>query len=150
MKLDIIIAVFVGITVLLGIAGAIYKRRPRPLKPDYFMEHWKELQQYCRDKQTWPQAIMSADKLLDYALKRRRYKGKSMGERLVAAQRKLSNNDAVWFGHNLYKKIIDDPELSLKEADVKQALIGIRQALKDLGAFGNGDANSADTTERKT
>ena len=137
MSIELIIGIVVFIIVGLAIAGVISKRVPRKLKTDYFTTKWKELQQCCKSKETWPQAIISADKLLDQALKRRRFKGKSMGERIVAAQRKLSNNDAVWFGHNLYKKIIDDPDLALKEADVKQALLGIRQALKDLGAFEN-------------
>lgn len=147
MKLEIIIGAVFTVFLLLTIGGFIFKRRPRPLKPEYFVAKWKELQQHCKDKQMWRQALVNADNLLDQALKRRRFKGKSMGERLAAAQHKLSNNDAVWYGHNLYKKIIDDPETTLKEADVKQALIGIRQALKDLGAFGQEENQNA---ERKS
>lgn len=73
--------------------------------------------------------------MLDKALIKRRYKGKSMGERLVSAQRSLSNNDSVWFAHNLVKKILSDENLRLREADVKDALVGFRQALRDLGAL---------------
>jgi hypothetical protein len=58
-----------------------------------------------------------------------------MGERLTKAQRVLSNNEAVWFGHKLRKKLESEPGMKLREKDVKQALIGIRQALKDLGAL---------------
>ncbi len=139
MSLELIIGIVVLMIVGSIIAGVVSRRVPRKLKTNYFTAKWQELQQCCKSKETWPQAIISADKLLDQALKRRRFKGKSMGERIVAAQRKLSNNDAVWFGHNLYRKIIDDPEMALKEADVKQALLGIRQALKDLGAFEEND-----------
>jgi hypothetical protein len=72
---------------------------------------------------------------LDAALKKRRFKGKTMGERLVAAQNSISDNDLVWTAHNMAKRLAEVPDLKLKEKDVKLALIGFRQALKDLGAF---------------
>lgn len=112
----------------------IPKRKPR-IKHGRFIASWQELQGFCKDKATWPLAIMSADKLLDAALKKRRFKGKTMGERLVAAQNNLSDNDMVWTAHNMAKRIMDVPDATLREKDVKAALIGFRQALKDLGAF---------------
>jgi hypothetical protein len=56
----------------------------------------------------------------------------------VRAQRLLSDNDGVWFGHKLRNKIESEPDTKLKEKDVKDALIGTRQALKDLGALPDG------------
>lgn len=135
MSLDIILILAFVLIVALAIAGAIFKRRPRSLKLDYFTTRWQEMQQLCKDQDTWPHALQMADKLLDEALKKRRFRGKSMGERMVAAQRAFNNNDSVWYAHNLCKKTVDDANLKLKEADIKQALLGIRQALKDLGAF---------------
>jgi hypothetical protein len=41
----------------------------------------------------------------------------------------------VWFGHKLRNKIETDPDMKLKEDDVKGALLGIRRALKDIGAL---------------
>lgn len=109
--------------------------RRRKLNPNKFREEWIELQKFCSSKDTWALAVINADKLLDEALKKKRLKGKSMGERLVAAQRQLSNNDAVWFAHNLAKKLLEDAVPRLKEADVKKSLVGVRQALRDLGAL---------------
>ncbi|MCA1806598.1 MAG: hypothetical protein LC687_01865 [Actinobacteria bacterium] len=82
---------------------------------------------------------MAADKLLDEILKRKRFKGKSMGERIVSAQRSISDNDAVWYAHNLAKKTKEDDAPQLKEAEVKKALLGFRQALRDLGALKHGN-----------
>jgi hypothetical protein len=126
----------VVIVVLLALVfGAGYlKRRPKMLDAAYFQGKWKEAQGFCKDKTTWPLAIINADKLLDDALKRRRFKGKTMGERMVAAQRELSDNDGVWFAHKLRNRLVHEADVTLKENDVKKALIGIRQALKDLGA----------------
>jgi hypothetical protein len=135
MKSTIIIAaiavVFIGI-----VAGLlVLYRRPRKLKTNRFQEKWRNLQKMCASKDTWAQAVIDADKLLDEALKRRRFAGKTMGERLTKAQRLLTDNEGVWFGHKLRSKLESDSAAKLKEADVKQALLGIRQALKDLGAF---------------
>lgn len=127
--------VVLGLAVVGLVALLVYKRIPKKLKTDQYVCDWKELQGYCRDKATWPQALIDADKLVDKALKRRKYKGKRMGERLVSAQRDISDNDRLWFAHNLAKKVIADPALKLKEADVKNALMGFRQALRDLGAL---------------
>lgn len=134
--IDPAIGIAVVVIVLLGVIfGAGYlKRRPKVLSSAYFQPKWKEAQGYCKDKSTWPLAIINADKLLDEALKRRKFKGKTMGERMVAAQRELSDNDGVWYAHKLRNRLVHEADVKLKEADVKKALIGIRQALKDLGA----------------
>lgn len=136
--IEVVLASFVVLIVIL----IIVLKRPKKLKSDRFVASWKELQGFCRDKSTWPLAILEADKLLDAALKKRKIKGKTMGERLVSAQRLLSDNDDTWFAHNLAKKIIADSKILLKESDVKDALIGFRQALKDLGALPNNESTN--------
>lgn len=127
--------VAVAILLVVIIASTSFRFRPRKLKTDDFQKKWQELQKLCSSKETWPLAVINADKLLDEALKKLRYKGKTMGERLVSAQRDLSNNDSVWFGHKLRNRLVHEQDVKLKEADVKNALVGIRQALKDLGAL---------------
>lgn len=111
------------------------RKRPGKLKVDQFQSKWQDLQKLLRNKEQWTKAVVDADKLLDSALKKKRVRGRSMGERLVKAQRLLTDNDGVWFGHKLRNKIDADPKIKLKESDVKQALMGIRQALKDVGAL---------------
>lgn len=138
MMIEIIIVSAVAVLIAAAAVFIVLRRRPRKLKTNRFQEKWIELQKMCADKKTWPQALIAADKLLDDALKRSRFTGKSMGERLTKAQRRLTNNEAVWFGHKLRTRVENDPETKLKESEVKQALVGIRQALKDLGAFPDG------------
>lgn len=107
----------------------------RKINQDKFKQQWLELQKLCANKDTWALAVINADRLLDEALKKKRLKGKSMGERLVEAQRSLTDNDAVWFAHNLSKKLLEDKAPRLRESDIKKSLVGIRQALRDLGAL---------------
>ncbi len=121
--------------VLLCVLFVARKKIPRRLKNDYFTNRWRELQKLCRNPDTWIKALIDADNLLDEALKKRRYPGKSMGERLVAAQRDFTNNDALWYGHKLRMKVESHPKLKLRQQDIKNALMGIRQALKDLNAL---------------
>lgn len=119
----------------LVIIGSIFAKRPRKMNQAHYQAKWQDLQKLLNDQATWPLAIIDADKLLDDALKAHKYKGKTMGERLVAAQRDIQANDDVWFGHKLRNRLVHEHDVKLKERDVKEALLGIRHALKDLGAF---------------
>ena len=132
---ELLLIILGGAVIAAGLIAVIFKRRPRKLKTVRFQDRWRDLQKLCANKETWSKAVVAADKLLDEALKKRRYAGKSMGERLTKAQRDLSDNEGVWFGHKLRNKVEHDQDVKLKESEVKKALIGIRQALKDLGAF---------------
>lgn len=134
MNQTLIIAVAV-LAVLLAVALLVRFVRPRRLKPHKYHGKWQDIQKLCADKEKWPDVLLEADALLGKALKKKKYKGKSFGERLVSAQRDLTDNDGVWFGHKLAKKVAEDKTTKLKKNDVKDALIGIRQALKDLGAL---------------
>ncbi|PIZ62845.1 hypothetical protein COY17_01775 [Candidatus Saccharibacteria bacterium CG_4_10_14_0_2_um_filter_52_9] len=114
-------------------------RRKKAPNIEKFTERWVSLQKLCSSRKTWPQAIIEADDLLDEALRCNRYKGKSTGERLVAAQHNLSSNDTIWVGHKLSKKVAEDnlDVRTLKKKDMVVALSGFRQALRDLGALKN-------------
>jgi hypothetical protein len=113
------------------------RRRKRPLNVAQFTERWQALQKHCATRKTWPQAIIEADNLLEEALKRGRYKGKNTGERLVAAQHNLTDNENVWLGHKLRDRMSqkDVDVRKLKKKDMVLALAGFRQALRDLGAL---------------
>jgi hypothetical protein len=133
---EVLVAVTV-LVVLLIIGIFVLRRRPRKVDPVYFAGRWHELQKHLPNKSTWPEAILDADKLLDEALKCHKFKGKSMGERLVSAQHALSSNDTVWFGHKLHNKLVHEQYKLTSKTEVKNALLGYLQALKDLGALKN-------------
>lgn len=133
LSIAIVAIVFFGaITLVIAFAK---RKRKKPLNVAAFTLKWKDAQKLCSNKDTWPLAIINADNILDEALKKSGYRGKTMGERLVAAQRDLSDNDGVWYGHKLRNKLVHESDTKLSQADVKDALTGIRQALRDLGAL---------------
>lgn len=125
-----------GLIVILILTALAQRLRKPKLNIIHFKNRWDEVQGLCKDSQTWPLAIINSDKLLDEALKKHRYKGKTMGERLVAAQRELSDNDGVWHAHKLRNKLVHEDNLPpLKKKEVISSLAALRQALKDLGAL---------------
>lgn len=123
------IAVFIMIATL---AILIIKKFRNKLSMEI---RWKELQKLLSQKSKWKEVIIQADQLLDETLRNNHFKGKTTGERLVAAQHRLSANDKIWYSHKLRNKIIYEEDISITKADVKKCLLGYWQALKDLGAF---------------
>lgn len=131
---NLIIIVAALLVVVLSI-GLLRRLLPSKLDKKRFQERWQILQRLCANEETWPLAIIDADKLLDEALKRSGFRGRTMGERLVAAQRKINDNDGVWFAHKLRNRTVHEETVKLKKRDVQTALHGFRDALKDLGAL---------------
>lgn len=135
-KLTMIIALVLVILLLIFILiRMVVKKRKKRGYPDKVYQKWLEIQRLCANKKTWAVAVVRADRLLEDALKYKKYKGKTTGERLVAAQRSISDNDAVWSAHNLAKRFKEKKAARPRETDIKKALIGIRQALRDLGVL---------------
>lgn len=127
--------IILGILVLYIFTRLTRKTIRRGLNQEYFEKRWIELLARVRTEDGMILAVIDADKLLDDALKKRHFKGKTMGERLVSAQRSISDNDAVWYAHKLRNRLVHEPDVKLKKKEAQTALSGFRQGLKDLGAL---------------
>ncbi len=131
-------AVLIG-AILFAVAVLIFitltSKKTAPLDKEYFGQRWKELLTYLQSENARQLAVIEADKLLDEALKRRRYGGKTMGERMVSAQKAFSNNNAAWAAHKLRNRLVHEHNVKLRHNEVEAALKNFRQALKDLGAL---------------
>ncbi len=126
-------AVVLGTIIAVIVVGLLIKKWPRKRGKPHFRKKWRALQARCKDKDQWATAIFEADDLLDEALICKKIKGKTMGERLVEAQKIFTDNDAVWSAHKLKGKLEEAPKTKLNKTDVKKALMSFGQALKDLG-----------------
>jgi hypothetical protein len=134
---------FLGVVVLFGLSvlfiiakvGRRLGKFRRGLNRGYFQHKWLELLARVKTPEGMVLAIIDADKLLDEALKKRNFRGKTMGERLVSAQRSLSDNDAVWYAHKLRNRLVHEPEVKLRKSEAQNALAGFKKGLNDLGAF---------------
>ena len=123
--------VIIGLAFVLLIL-ALFKKRSK--NDNYYKDKWREIQKMLSNKNNWDSAVLAADCLLDECLKKHHFKGKSMGERLVSAQREINNNELVWFSHKLKNSIMNDG-IHANKTETKKSLLGIWSALKDLGAF---------------
>lgn len=130
----IIIVIVFGIAVL-ALLSRFAPRRTIHLDQQYFQHSWLELLARVKTPEGMMLAVIDADKLMDEALKKRHFKGKTMGERLVSAQRVLGDNDAVWYAHKLRNRLVHEPNVKLKKKEAQTALAGFKQGLRDLGAF---------------
>lgn len=138
MKEELFVAL--GVFAVFIIVGLfLFIRRPKKLKNNFFVARWRHLQTNCQSKDNWPLALNEADVLLGSALKKRRYKGKTVGARLMSAQRDIKDNDGIWFAHNLTKKVAaalnSQEPIKLTKADVKKALESYQSVLMDIGAL---------------
>ncbi|HVX58285.1 MAG TPA: hypothetical protein VG964_00940 [Candidatus Saccharimonadales bacterium] len=118
--------------VVMALVGMIGRRRFGIGGQKYFQDKWVELLTRVKTPEGMVLAVIDADKLLDEALRRKGYKGKTTGERLVAAQRDISDNDAVWYAHKLRNRLVHEPNAHLKKSEAQSALAGFRACLKDL------------------
>ena len=130
----LIVAIVFGLLVLLILSRFIV-HKPKRLNQRYYQKKWLEILVRVKTYDGMILAVIDADKLFDEALKKRSYRGKTMGERLVAAQHEISDNDAVWYAHKLRNRLVHEPTVRLRKNEAKNALAGIRQGLKDLGAL---------------
>ena len=127
-------AIIFGI-IMLAAVTILSRKHHGKLDHDYFQKKWLELLTRVKTPEGMMLAIIDADKLLDEALRKRGFRGKTLGERLVAAQRSFSNNDTVWYAHKLRNRLVHEPNVRLKKGEAKNALAGFKQGLIDLGAL---------------
>lgn len=80
-------------------------------------------------------AVIEADKLLDYVLQQRGYRGETMGERLKTATTDFSFGDDVWSAHKLRNKLVHEANYEIDSRLVRKSLEQFRQGLKDMGAM---------------
>ncbi len=127
--------ILLGALVLFGLVWYLSKRTAT-IDQAWFEREWDKIStKYNKGEDLWPQAIIDADKLVDEALKQLKYPGKTMGERLVSANRVFRDADGIWRAHKLRNKLVHEHGGKLKKNYVSSALRSFRKALKDLGAM---------------
>lgn len=127
-----------GLLDLLFGSGAKPARRSSAVSLDREMvqNKWQEIGQLMElgGPSRMRSAIIEADKLLDYGLKAKGFRGENMGERLKNAKNSMdySAYDCAWKGHKLRNKLVHEIESDVLGWEVKQGLKDFERALKDL------------------
>lgn len=129
------IYILLALFVALGLVEIfiIFRRRRKALPARdlrLVISEWRQLEQkvYREPKN----ALMEADKVLDFVLKKKGYTGQ-LGDKLKAAQGVFSNIDHVWEAHKLRNRAVHEMGFNLGVEEAKRALGYFKKALWDLG-----------------
>ena len=135
-------SVFLLVAVLLtAVVGVIYlaftSKSSTKLHVQRYQSSWLAIENgVSRDNHaSWQLAIINADKLLDQALRERRFRGKTMGERMKVANKTWRNPDHVWGAHKIRNRLAHETDMSVDYETTLRTLSAFKQALKDLGAI---------------
>lgn len=129
-----IAVVLIGLTLLVVIS--LTRRGSGILHQDQYRSEWLRITQAVTDdSSSWQLAIMSADKLLDKAMRDRGLSGETMGERLKNAKPHISNLDRVWAMHKVRNRIAHETDVTISKRQTGEALKVYKRALIDMGAL---------------
>lgn len=110
-------------------------KRDAGLDKQEYQKRWERVQQLLNTPETIALSVIEADKLLDKALKESKFKGTTMGERMVSAKAVFTKRDDVWGAHKLRNKIVHESDIKVQRKSAKTAIVAFRRALIDLGAL---------------
>lgn len=131
-----IAAVFIFGAILFAVVS-LTRRGPTTLDVEKYRTRWMTIEQQLKrdEAMTYQLTVLSADTLLDQALKDKGVQGETMGERMKQMQQKWSNANNVWTAHKLRNQIAHEPDVALSYDNARRALASFKQALKDVGAI---------------
>ena len=127
--------VFIALSLIVLLVLIHLISRRTGLNRVYYAKRWQQVETIVKTPDIGPKmAVIEADKILDMALKQSKFKGKTMGERLVAAEKSIRNYQDVWDAHKLRNRLVHE-EVKLKKSHATSALGSYKTALKHLGAL---------------
>ncbi len=84
-------------------------------------------------------AVIDADKLVDFVLRRMYPADETMGERLKSVKPKFINHydiyDGLWFAHKVRNEIVHNVNFELPSVEVRNILDKFKAGLEQIGAF---------------
>ena len=133
-----LLLIAVLIAAVVGVIYLLFSSKNTPqLNKEKYQAKWLEIEHGLRrdNPSSYPLAVLNADKLLDQALRERRYKGNTMGERMKAAHDRWKNPNHVWGAHKVRNQLAHESDANISYDIAIRALSAFKQALKDLGAI---------------
>lgn len=127
-----ILAAVIFALVLLEIFVIVHKRKKRLPERDIKLvtSEWGLIEKKV-DREP-KHALMEADRVLDFVLKKKGYEG-SLGEKLKQAEKLFKEVDRVWEAHKLRNQAVHEIGFNLESGQARKALSSFKQALWDLG-----------------
>ena len=128
--------VLIGL-VILAILALTRGHGRKLLNKEQYRTSWLEIENNITkdNNASYQFAILSADKLLDKALRESDVPGETMGDRLKHSDKLLQDINGVWAAHKLRNRIAHEVGGSVNKVVAKRMLTIYKNALKDLGAI---------------
>jgi hypothetical protein len=128
--LVIIVAVGVGLLILIS-------RHSQPsLNRELVRNRWGKVLSFAKEGEAGKQqAVIEADKLVDYVLRQYNIRGDSMADRMRGAEDMIPNYQQLWQAHKLRNKLVHEQGVKLSKKDVQLSLRTYQTALKGLKAL---------------
>ena len=106
---------------------------------NYVREEWQKIQDSIQTggESRFQQAVIAADKLLDYALKATA-PGETMGDRLINARQAFSDPaayQAAWDAHKLRNRLVHETNYQAISWEARPAIQNFERALRNLGVL---------------
>lgn len=133
MKIIVTIILLFVIADMLIVAFVLFRRFRKKLSREVIDEIQSEWKKIIRERD-YRQAIMEADKLLDYALTRLGHRG-SLGAKLKRSPTLFKNINEVWAAHKVRNDIAHKINYQVDEKTYKATMLKFKQAFKDLKIF---------------
>lgn len=132
----LIVIVIVGFTIL-AILALTRGHGKKLLNKDYYRTAWLEIENNINhdNNASYQFAILSADKLLDKALRESGVAGNTMGDRLKQSDKLFQDINGVWAAHKMRNRIAHEVNGNVNKVVAKRMLTIYKNALKDLGAI---------------
>lgn len=130
------IALFAGLLILMVVSGGTPTQKRGQLDRDLVRTRWQAILNSAQSGGLGlKHAVSEADKLLDYALKARGFKGETMADRLRAAKPKMGSYQEIWNAHKLRNALAHEVGFEITRQQAKEAIVSFERGLKDLGAL---------------
>lgn len=104
------------------------------LDQEFVASHWREIgQMMSAGGAGLKSSLIEADKLLDYVMQAKGFKGEDMGSRLKSNGSKFSDLNGVWSAHKLRNQYAHEVAIDVVPSQVHAAVEKLGQGLRDLG-----------------
>ena len=136
-QLVIMLSAVVVISAVVITIVMLTRGRSGLLNKQEFRVRWLEIEN-ALDKNnlaTYQFAVLSADKLLDLALRELGIEGGTTGDRLKKSKSKFANPNTVWTAHKLRNQIAHQADIKVDPVIMRRALATYKKSLKELGAI---------------
>lgn len=126
-----VVIITIIVLAIIMVFFVIYKLKSTKL-PDAIQQKIQKSWQHIKQLQKHEEAILEADKLLDYVMSKRGYSG-NLGNKLKNSGSLFSDLNNVWYAHKLRNQIAHELHHKISENEYNKAMRAFEKALRDLG-----------------